>query len=144
MHRRAARVTGAALLLAILAVLPAPGRANPCADPAPADLTGRAVSATQTVVFRAVPAPIAVGRHFSLDAIACPRRDERPVTSLRVDAVMPEHWHGMNYRASVSPRGDGRFLAEGLLFHMPGRWQLVFDVETSGGTERLTADLVLE
>ena len=140
----AARIVGAALFAVIVGFLPAPGRANPCADPPPVNATGRAVSATQTVVFRAVPAPIAVGRSFSLDAIACPRPDARAVTALRVDAVMPEHRHGMNYRASVSPRGDGRFLAEGLLFHMPGRWQLVFDVETSGGTERLTADVVLE
>ena len=144
MHRGAARITGAALFAVIVGFLPTPGWANPCADAAPSDLTGRAVCATQTVVFRAVPAPIAVGRHFALDAIACPRRDDRVVTSLRVDAVMPEHRHGMNYRASVSPRGDGRFFAEGLLFHMPGRWQLVFDVETSAGTERLTAEMVLE
>jgi hypothetical protein len=50
----------------------------------------------------------------------------------------------MNYRARVSPRGDGRYRAEGLLFHMPGKWQLVFDVERPGRTERLTADVVVE
>jgi len=35
-------------------------------------------------------------------------------------------------------------VAEGLLFHMPGRWQLLFDVERGGRTERLEADVVLE
>jgi hypothetical protein len=35
-------------------------------------------------------------------------------------------------------------VAEGLLFHMPGRWQLVFDVEHAGRTERLVTDVVLE
>ena len=50
----------------------------------------------------------------------------------------------MNYRPRVSASGDGRYVAEGLLFHMPGRWQLVFDVERDGRTERLATDLVLE
>jgi hypothetical protein len=31
-----------------------------------------------------------------------------PARVLRVDADMPEHRHGMNYRARVSPAGDGR------------------------------------
>jgi hypothetical protein len=31
-----------------------------------------------------------------------------------------------------------------LLFHMPGRWQLSFDVERSGRRTRLATDLVVE
>jgi hypothetical protein len=50
----------------------------------------------------------------------------------------------MNYRPTVASTGDGRYLAEGLMFHMPGRWQLIFDVERSGGTERLATDILLE
>jgi hypothetical protein len=34
-------------------------------------------------------------------------------------------------------------VAEALLFHMPGRWQLVFDVDRGGRTERLSADVLL-
>ena len=33
----------------------------------------------------------------------------------------------MNYRPSVTPQGAGRYRAEGLMFHMPGRWELVFE-----------------
>jgi hypothetical protein len=50
----------------------------------------------------------------------------------------------MNYRARVVAKGGGRYVAEGLLFHMPGRWQFVFDVERPGRTERLTHDLTVE
>jgi len=57
---------------------------------------------------------------------------------------MPEHRHGMNYRPTVATSGEGRYRAEGLLFHMPGRWQLLFDVERGGRTERLAADILLE
>jgi hypothetical protein len=57
---------------------------------------------------------------------------------------MPEHRHGMNYRPTLASRGDGRYLAEGLLFHMPGRWRLLFDLERDGRRVRLTADVPLE
>ena len=38
----------------------------------------------------------------------------------------------------------GLYVAEGLLFHMPGLWQLMFDVERGGRMERLTTDIDLE
>jgi hypothetical protein len=57
---------------------------------------------------------------------------------------MPEHRHGMNYRPTVVKGGDGVYVAEGMLFHMPGRWQLLFDVERDGRVERLSTDMELE
>jgi hypothetical protein len=57
---------------------------------------------------------------------------------------MPAHRHGMNYRAHVAAKGEGRYLAEGLLFHMPGRWQFAFDIERPGRVERLTHDVVVQ
>jgi hypothetical protein len=49
---------------------------------------------------------------------------------------MPEHRHGMNYQTSVVPHGDGGYRAEGLLFHMPGRWELVFELRKPDGSWR--------
>ena len=63
---------------------------------------------------------------------------------LSVDAAMPEHGHGMNRVPSVAALGDGRFRAEGLLFHMPGRWEIYFDVTRGAITERAQADVELE
>jgi hypothetical protein len=65
---------------------------------------------------------------------------------LRVDAEMPEHRHGMNYQPSIRARDrPNYFLAEGLLFHMPGRWQVTFELKRQGGpVQRLTADITLE
>jgi hypothetical protein len=64
---------------------------------------------------------------------------------MRVDATMPEHGHGMNYRASLAPLGNGHWRAEGLLFHMPGRWALLLDVQASAAkrTERLQGSIEL-
>ncbi len=133
-------VLGLALVGAGLAAF-APGAAASCAPLREFAAHGRVESGDVVVMFRTVPAPIEVGRHFSVEAVVCA---SPPARGLRVDAQMPEHRHGMNYRARVSSAGDGRYVAEGLLFHMPGRWQLLFDVERDGRTERLATDLVLE
>jgi hypothetical protein len=50
----------------------------------------------------------------------------------------------LNYRPTVAARGPGTYRAEGLLFHMPGRWDLLFDVDTGAGAERLAATLRLQ
>jgi len=73
------------------------------------------------------PAPLAVGRHFALAIVLCAPPGQALPASLAVDAWMPAHRHGMNYRASVRALGDGRYLAEGLMLHMPGHWQLRFE-----------------
>jgi hypothetical protein len=57
---------------------------------------------------------------------------------------MPEHQHGMNYRPSLKARGGGRWRAEGLMFHMAGRWELRFDVEAGGRVERLRESVTLQ
>ena len=96
------------------------------------------------VVFKTVPDPIAVGEHFALDFAVCPRAKGEAPRSVRVDAGMPEHRHGMNYRPVVTARAADAYRADGLMFHMPGRWDLVFDVVGGGATERLTGSMRIE
>jgi hypothetical protein len=79
---------------------------------------------------------------FALRLKLCPA-DAR---LLRVDATMPEHRHGMNYRASFKPLGEGVWQVQGLLWHMAGRWQLRLDVQPAGDTasaQTLLADVRL-
>lgn len=89
------------------------------------------------VAFRPDPAPIAVSKHFALDAVVC-AKSGAAATGLAVDALMPAHRHGMNYRPTVVARGGGRYRAEGLLLHMPGAWEFRFDVRTAQGSEQAT------
>lgn len=137
------RAAGAgALLLGLLAaVSPA---ASPCGASVAGDGQDAVESAGYVVVYRPRPSPIIVGRHFSLDLAVCPRGDAPPPATVRVDAHMPEHRHGMNYKAVVTPEAGDRYRADGLLFHMPGRWELVFEIRAPGRADRLTRSLELE
>jgi hypothetical protein len=129
-------VTRLAALAALL-----PGLALADCPPAAAD--GRLVQRGTVVLawraLRAAEPPIVVGEHFALLVQVCPA-DARLA---RVDASMPEHRHGMNYRPGLQALGGGRWRAEGLMFHMAGRWELVFDVVTGSTTTRLADDVML-
>ena len=63
---------------------------------------------------------------------------------LTVDAAMPEHGHGMNQRPEVNRVQDDVFIVKGMLLHMPGRWEIYFDVTRNGRTERAQFELNLE
>ena len=95
---------------------------------------------SQALVYRFSPAELKTDRHFSLLIETCPLS---AAAELRVDAMMPAHRHGMNYRPTVTREGPGRWRADGLLLHMPGEWQFRFDLREDGRTERLTDTLVV-
>ncbi len=92
-----------------------------------------------SLAWRAVPKTITVGTPFVLQLRACPA-DAQLVA---LDATMPEHRHGMNYKPSLQPQGAGRWRAEGLLWQMSGRWQLRFDVQQGDTKHTLTRDVTL-
>jgi hypothetical protein len=101
-------------------------------------------SGRYAIAYVTEPAPIAVGRHFVVDFVVCPRPDAPAPQVVRVDANMPEHRHGMNYRAAVVRTPTGVYRAEGMLFHMPGRWDLTFDIVAGNRTDRLIGTMRVE
>ena len=115
--------------------LPAAGNAKP-----------RMVEGKQyALVYRTQPEKVEIGRHFVVELALCAKDGAAVPESVRVDAHMPEHRHGMNYKTKVTPSGGGKYRAEGLMFHMPGRWEYIFEVRAGGGaTERLTTSVVLQ
>lgn len=60
-----------------------------------------------------------------------------------VSAFMPGHGHGMNYVPQSTDLGDGRYRVDGMLFHMPGFWELYVDVVRDGVASRASFDLDL-
>jgi len=120
---------------AVLVVLAgATGTTAAQADPCGVDLAAatRIESTHHVVAFATTPAPIPVGRHFIVDFAVCPKGGGALPAQVAIDATMPEHRHGMNYKPSITVTGPGRFRAEGLLFHMPGRWEMIFDLRREG------------
>lgn len=123
---------------------PAPGASAPpsCAEAGGAvrSLSGKSAR----LVYRTEPSQIALGQPFRLLARLCPAEGGGPAANARlsVDATMPEHRHGMNYAPTLAQR-DGGLVADGLLFHMAGRWQLVIEAGSGPARERFTDDIVL-
>ena len=128
-----------AILVALVAAFPA--AAQTCAD-----LAGglKLESDRHLLAYRTKPDKIAVGQHFAMDLVVCAKASQPAPESLRIDAHMPEHRHGMNYRTTVKPADRGRYLAEGFMFHMPGRWEFIFEVRSGGKTDRVTQSVMLE
>jgi hypothetical protein len=96
------------------------------------------------VAYVTTPAPVEIGRHFVVDFAVCPRAGAPAPQDVRVDANMPEHRHGMNYRTSVVRSPAGTYRADGMLFHMPGRWDITFDVVAGNRTDRLIGTMRVE
>jgi hypothetical protein len=71
-----------------------------------------------------------------------------PTQITRIDAHMPDHRHGMNYQPTLAVNADGSVTAQGMLFHMPGKWEfiveMVADLAVPQAKTRLTHVLVIE
>ena len=76
------------------------------------------------------PAPIPFNEPFSL-AFAGP--DAGPDAAWALDVTMPEHGHGMQVSPLLTP-GDGELMAEGLVFHMIGIWEMTLEVDGESAT----------
>jgi hypothetical protein len=118
------------------AVLGCAAAAHAC-EPALSGEGVRLAAGTDYVVaWKPVPAPLKVSEFFTLELAVCANSGVAPA-ELRVDATMPEHKHGMNYRPAVTTLGNGRFRAEGFMLHMPGMWEFSFDVRAPGRQEQV-------
>jgi len=111
-----------------------------------ADIQGAQIidSDSYVVAFRTRPTKIEIGQHFAVEFAVCAKNAHPLPQSVTVDAQMPEHQHGMNYKPAIRKAGDRRYLAEGMMFHMPGRWELVFELKDSTQSRRLSRDLVVQ
>jgi hypothetical protein len=94
------------------------------------------------VVFVA-PRPLPVGRHFDVDFVVCGAA-LRSGATITLDADMPAHRHGMNYRARVEALPHGGYRAHGVMFHMPGTWRVMFDLPLEGRTLRVAREIEVQ
>ena len=95
------------------------------------------------VAFRPEPIRMEVGEPFSLLFNVC-TKNNKPAELVAVDAQMPEHKHGMNYGPTIVSLGEGRYRVVGMVFLMPGRWELAIDVRAGEESERLSHEFILK
>jgi hypothetical protein len=117
--------------------------------PAPASLKAPVCSNGKSFEVEIVKGPDAIpqGDLFELEVQVregCRAGAPAENVVLEMEAVMPGHGHGMNTHPRVAPLAPGRFLVSGLRFHMPGRWEMHFDVVRDGVLERAQLDIALE
>lgn len=124
-------------MAALVAVGPAAIAAAACP---PTARDGRPLSSGPVAIaWRADPPRLAARQAFAIRVRLCP--DTAHLVSL--DATMPEHGHGMNYRPTLTALGGGQWRADGLLWHMSGRWELRFEVADGEQTWRLRDTVLL-
>jgi len=90
--------------------------------------------------YRIEPAELLVAQHFSMQFLVCGEGGALVLDGFSVDALMPAHGHGMNYKASVELQPDGLVEANGMLFHMPGSWRIRLDLSYDGRERRVELD----
>ena len=84
---------------------------------------------------------IPMARHFAMEVQLCDKGDVSTAQLTGVDASMPAHKHGMNYRPTIRPLGNGRFHVDGMMLHMSGQWEFAFEVRAGKDLMRLTHDV---
>jgi len=133
-----------AALAALLVLAAAPALADPCTTDKLGAMPERLAAEGTAVAYRTEPAKIAVGKPFSIEVVACVDSEKRRAPSrIRVNAGMPMHGHGMNYTPSEQKLGPGHSIFDGLVFHMPGKWQITFDVYEGDTRKRLTRNVTV-
>lgn len=129
-------VTALACLLASAELAPAAA----CLPPDAGTAMKPAKPTRVTAALRVRPSPVKVGAPFVVELRVC-SLDSKPIQRLTIDATMPAHRHGMNYKPEMVDLGGGRHEAKGFLFHMPGRWEIVLSVYGGEQPSHLTLDL---
>ncbi|MFC3227549.1 hypothetical protein ACFOGJ_09925 [Marinibaculum pumilum] len=94
------------------------------------DAAGSLTVDGQAYLFRFDPPRLGVGQRFSVDVKGC---GAAAATLAGVDARMPAHRHGMNYRPRLQAVSATAWRAEGLLLHMPGSWRFLFIFDGPSG-----------
>ena len=64
--------------------------------------------------------------------------------TVRVDARMPHHRHGMLSPCEVSQVGPGHWRCSGMRLHMVGYWEFHVDIDDAGLVERAQTSIELE
>jgi len=106
-------------------------------------LSGKTPEGTQIEIYSEL-SPLVINKIHSwririLDANGAPQAAE-----MSISGGMPEHDHGMPTAPQITRQLDnGDYLLEGMRFHMPGAWQLLFELTINGTQQTAVIDFRL-
>lgn len=118
-----------------------PVAASTC--PSQAEGYRRLQSSDAEVAYRWEPAELKIGQFFAVEVVACRAPGTEPVGGIVIDATMPAHGHGMNYRPSAKNVAPGHYRFTGLMLHMAGTWRVTIDLVQGAKRTRLTHEVKL-
>jgi hypothetical protein len=73
-------------------------------------------------------------------------RNNRPLKSANIEMIggMPDHDHGLPTEPQVTEEVEpGKYLLEGVRFHMQGKWQIIFTIKENGNKDQAILELQL-
>jgi len=110
---------------------------TPAPEPANTTTTATTAGGSFVVAYTTGPSPIPATDYFSVTLSAFDADGKTIVTdgTMKIDAEMTAHGHGMNVTPEVTDNGDGTFTASPFLFHMSGHWTMRFALTQNGITE---------
>lgn len=98
------------------------------------------------VEYTTEPTPIPLNEMFEM-RVEIRERHKKSLAkrvSLEVEAGMSAHNHGMNTLPKVELGTDGSFRVKGMLFHMPGKWNMTFIITRGLIKDKAETEVVQE
>ena len=107
-----------------------------------ADLSGSARGLTLDVYSRL--SPLEINRIHSWEVVVSDAAGPVTDAEIIITGGMPEHNHGMPTQPQITAElAPGRYLLEGVRFHMPGLWRMEARITRDGRPITLTIDFEL-
>jgi len=93
--------------------------------------------------WKPIDGPVPRNEEFELGVVVLDQGRGLAGVQLDVRGWMPDHGHGLVTTPRVVDEGSGAYRVEGLLLHMRGDWQLIFDVTRGTDKQSFTFDVAL-
>ena len=96
------------------------------------------------VSYTVVPDPIPLNDYFELLVSVLELEESSEELLVEVDARMPAHNHGMNVLPSLTSIQRGQWTASGMLFHMPGHWEITVRMTRGSALDTAIFNVILD
>lgn len=143
MTYRFLKFAAAPLITMLLSLLPAAASSQDAATGAPGWWSSE--SGVFRLSYSSRLEPITINRIHQWE-LHLTDADGNPVRGAEIRAAggMPAHDHGLPTEPRVTRElGNGRYLLDGMRFHMHGYWEVAFEIQAAGRTDAVLVTLEL-